>query len=155
MEPQQAIILGVIQGLTEFLPVSSSGHLVIFQNFFGLTEPEVLFDIFLHLGTLTAVCIVFITEIRSIILAIWCFPRLLRASKSISQLLDKNQEIKMAVLIVIGSIPTAGVGLILERASGQIFGSVGLVGGMLLVTGLLLWFTRRLQDRRRCGRMHP
>jgi undecaprenyl-diphosphatase len=55
----ETILLGIIQGLTEFLPVSSSGHLVIFENLLGFKEPEILFDASLHLGTLLAVCIFF------------------------------------------------------------------------------------------------
>ncbi|MBU1163782.1 MAG: undecaprenyl-diphosphate phosphatase, partial [Proteobacteria bacterium] len=50
MESLQSVMLGIIQGLTEFLPVSSSGHLVLLQNLFGITEPELLFDISLHVG---------------------------------------------------------------------------------------------------------
>ena len=59
MEVHDAALLGVIQGLTEFLPVSSSGHLVLFQNLFGLTEPEIYFDISVHVGTLAAICVFF------------------------------------------------------------------------------------------------
>ncbi|WP_172683960.1 undecaprenyl-diphosphate phosphatase [Desulfosarcina cetonica] len=59
MNTIEAIVLGTVQGLTEFLPVSSSGHLVLFQNLFGLKDPELLFDISLHVGTLLAVLIVF------------------------------------------------------------------------------------------------
>ena len=61
-----AILLGIVQGLTEFLPISSSGHLVLFQNVLGFSEPEVFFDICLHVGTLMAVCIVFFHQIRLI-----------------------------------------------------------------------------------------
>ena len=75
MEPLQAIVLGIIQGLTEFLPVSSSGHLVIFQYLFGLKEPELFFDICVHLGTLMAVIIVFRKEMRLLTLS---FGRLLK-----------------------------------------------------------------------------
>ena len=59
----QAIISGIVQGIAEFLPISSSGHLVILHKLMGLKEPEILFDIFLHLGTLAAVFIVFGREI--------------------------------------------------------------------------------------------
>ncbi len=62
----KSIILGVVQGLTEFLPVSSSGHLVILQNFMGLTEGNVTFDIFLHLATLLAVCWVYRDDLKAI-----------------------------------------------------------------------------------------
>lgn len=58
MDVEQAVLLGVLQGITEFLPVSSSGHLVLAQRFLGFEEPQLLFDIFLHCGTLAAVCVV-------------------------------------------------------------------------------------------------
>ena len=55
----EAIVLGAVQGLTEFLPVSSSGHLAIFQHFFGLNDNNLFFNVMLHVGTLTAVCAVY------------------------------------------------------------------------------------------------
>jgi len=70
MDPIEAIILGIIQGLTEFLPVSSSGHLVLFQQLFGLKEAELFFDVCVHLGTLVAVIVVFHREIQNIIAAL-------------------------------------------------------------------------------------
>ena len=78
MNTIEAIVLGAVQGLTEFLPVSSSGHLVLFQNLFGLTEPELLFDICLHVGTLLAVMIVFHREILEILLALVQLPSRMR-----------------------------------------------------------------------------
>ncbi|MGD2185225.1 MAG: undecaprenyl-diphosphate phosphatase, partial [Desulfobacterales bacterium] len=70
MTALEAIILGIIQGLTEFLPVSSSGHLVLFQQLLGLKEAELFFDVGVHLGTLVAVVIVFRQEIIKILLAL-------------------------------------------------------------------------------------
>ena len=66
MSLTQALLLGFIQGLTEFLPVSSSGHLVIFQNLFGLKEPNLFFDVARHFGTLLAILIVLRQEISSL-----------------------------------------------------------------------------------------
>ena len=66
----QAMFLGVIQGITEFLPVSSSGHLSVFQNFFNMTTPEdggMLFDVLLHLGTLVSVCLAYRRDLRTLI----------------------------------------------------------------------------------------
>ena len=70
MNSTEAILLGIIQGLTEFLPVSSSGHLVLFQQLFGLREAELFFDVCVHLGTLVAVIAVFHREIQNIIAAL-------------------------------------------------------------------------------------
>lgn len=142
MDPLQAIVLGIIQGLTEFLPVSSSGHLVIFQSLFGLKEPELLFNISVHIGTLVAIFGIFFKEIRSIILTMVRFPRLMISSGSISGLFTENKDIRIAGLIVIGSCPTALLGIFFNKIADQVFASVGIVGIMLLVTGSILWLTR-------------
>jgi|LGVF01.1.fsa_nt_gb undecaprenyl-diphosphatase len=144
MESLQSVMLGIIQGLTEFLPVSSSGHLVLLQNLFGIREPELLFDISLHIGTLIAIFIVFYREIRSILQTLLRLPALIKSSGSLKSLFADNEEIRIAALIVIGSIPTAILGILFHKITDQIFGSVWIVGVMLLVTGTLLWFTRRI-----------
>ena len=144
MDAYQAVLLGIIQGLTEFLPVSSSGHLVLLQNLFGIKEPELFFDISLHMGTLLAVCFVFFPEIKAILLALIRLPVLLKTSKGITYLLRENREIRMAALIVGGSIPTAILGILFHEMADQLFGTVWIVGAMLLVTGTLLWLTRRI-----------
>ena len=144
MEPLQSVILGIIQGLTEFLPVSSSGHLVLLQNLFGITEPELLFDISLHVGTLIAIFIVFYREIRNILQTLLRLPALIKSSESLKSLFADNEEIRIATLIIVGSIPTAILGLLFHKIVDQIFGSVWIVGIMLLVTGTLLWFTRKM-----------
>ncbi|MFC1815224.1 undecaprenyl-diphosphate phosphatase [Thermodesulfobacteriota bacterium] len=144
MEPLQAVLLGLIQGLTEFLPVSSSGHLVLLQNFFGMKEPEILFDISLHIGTLIAVCIVFFQEIFVILQTLVRLPRLLKVSVSLKQLYKDNEAVRLAVLIVMGSIPTALLGLVLHKVADKLFGTVWIVGMMLLATGALLWITRQI-----------
>ena len=142
MEPLQAIALGIIQGLTEFLPVSSSGHLVLLQNLFGLTQPELLFDICLHIGTLFAVCIVFFQEIRSVLVTLLHLPGLTKSHGGLKPLLSENGDVRMALLIVAGSIPTAVLGILFHKIADLIFGAVWIVGIMLLVTGTILWFTR-------------
>jgi undecaprenyl-diphosphatase len=138
----EAIALGAIQGLTEFLPVSSSGHLVLFQNLFGLKEPELLFDICLHVGTLAAVLIVFYREILDILTALVQIPGRLRSAGGIANLLAGDRSIRMALLIVVGSIPTAIIGLLFKEITDRLFGSLTIVGCMLLITGTLLWLTR-------------
>ena len=145
MESLQSVMLGIIQGLTEFLPVSSSGHLVLLQNLFGIREPELLFDISLHIGTLIAIFIVFYREIRSILQTLLRLPALIKSPGRLKSLFADNEEIRISALIIIGSIPTAILGILFHKITDQIFGSVWIVGVMLLVTGTLLWFTRQIR----------
>lgn len=112
----QAIILGIVQGITEFFPVSSKGHLVIVQGLFGMKEPKLAFDIFLHLGTLLAVVIYFRNDIR------WLF--------------GKNR--KELYYIIIASIPTFIVGFFFKDMIEQYFGMPRVTGYMMLVTGAYL-----------------
>ncbi len=146
MELYQAVILGLIQGLTEFLPVSSSGHLVIFQRIFGLMEPEIFFDICLHVGTLVAVVVYFRKDLYSIISTLlikgW---KLLKKETTIASAWQ-DPDIKMAVFIIIGLVPTGIAGLLIDRIADVLFTSVFITGIMLLVTGTILWPTRRFQE---------
>ena len=152
MDPIEAIILGIIQGLTEFLPVSSSGHLVLFQQLFGLKEAELFFDVCAHLGTLAAVIVVFHREIQNIIAALLRLVSLARQKKTIWQQVESDPELKMALLIVIGSIPTAVLGLMFQSIADRLFSSSFFTGLMLMVTGLLLWLTRRAEpDNKAAG----
>lgn len=144
MTPFQAIILGTVQGLTEFLPVSSSGHLVLGQHLFGLKTPELLFDVAVHVGTLVAVCIYFFKDIADIVAA---------GGKRLGNLLKKNTdlvpfspELRLGMMILVGSVPTAIIGMLLHGMVDVLFTSVLLVGLMLIVTGVWMWFTRGLRS---------
>ena len=138
----EAIILGIIQGLTEFLPVSSSGHLVLFQHLLGLKEAELFFDVCVHLGTLLAVIVVFRQEIKNIILALMRFVSSSASKKTVLQKIESDPDLKMAFLIVIGSIPTAVLGFLFHGIADRLFSSAFIAGLMLMLTGLLLWITR-------------
>jgi len=131
----QAIFLGVVQGLTEFLPVSSSGHLVFFQSVFGLTEPQLAFDVMLHLGTLLAVIVYFRADVIRILLGTWAWVRWRRGGEA-------EAEAKLLLWIVVASIPTGLMGVLLKDWFESLFSMPKTVGLMLLVTGLLLWLTR-------------
>ncbi|MCP3874991.1 MAG: undecaprenyl-diphosphate phosphatase [Desulfobacteraceae bacterium] len=142
MELYQGIILGILQGLTEFLPVSSSGHLVLGQLFFGITESQLIFDISVHVGTLLAIVVVYASDIRAILVSV--FGCLLKALsfKPITHLLKEDQNLKLAMFIIIGSIPTAAIGLFLKQFEHVLFSSPVLVGFMLILTGTILWLSR-------------
>lgn len=142
MDAAQAFALGILQGLTEFLPVSSSGHLVLLQNLFGFEEPELLFDICLHIGTLAAVCVIFYRDIVELLRTLFRLPSLSSAHGGFWSLLAEHPEARMIALIVVGNVPTVALGLLFHQVIDTIFGSVLIVGGMMLVTGTILWMTR-------------
>ena len=135
MSPLQALILGVIQGLTEFLPVSSSGHLVMAQQLMGLRLPGVTFEVCLHFGTLVAVLIVFRPEITQIILAL---------GSLIGKGPDRRTgDLSLLLLMVIGSLPAGVVGILFSDQVGNLFERPEVVGWALLATGGLLWLSDR------------
>jgi undecaprenyl-diphosphatase len=129
----QVILLGIIQGLTEFLPVSSSGHLVFFQSLFGMKEPQIFFDVMLHLGTLLAVVVFFRTDI-------W---KIAQGLGAILKKRHKNSpQVKLFLLIIIATLPTGLMGILFKGWFESLFSKPKVVGGMLLITGSVLWFTR-------------
>jgi len=138
----EAIVLGIIQGLTEFLPISSSGHLVIFQNVFGLKEPDLFFDVSLHFGTLCAILIVFRREVFALTRGVTLFA--FYSLKGVQSKADEECRAmaRLSGLIVVGLIPTALLGFFLRDLFTLFFGSLTAVGLLLVVTGTLLWFTR-------------
>lgn len=146
MNPFEAILLGAVQGLTEFLPISSSGHLVLFQHLLGFRQPEILFDVCLHVGTLAAICVVFFKEIKQMLITLLNLPARSRAAGGLKKLYMTDEAVRMAALICLGSLPTALLGLLFHQFVDRLFASVAMVGVMLLVTGCLLWLTRRLDQ---------
>lgn len=142
MDPLHAVVLGAIQGLTEFLPVSSSGHLVIAQHLFGLKEPEILFDVGVHLGTLVAVLFYFRRDLIAILGALVRYGGKLFSVGVMRTAMETDVDLKMAWLIIVGSVPTAIIGLLMQKVADRLFGSMLLAGCMLLITGVLLFLTR-------------
>src|SRR4030042_445914 len=128
MDFLQAIFLGLVQGLTEWLPVSSSGHLVIAQNLMGLEVP-VAFDIALHAGTLLAVFVFFRKDILMLL-------------KSLRKPSLKNPDFRLLFYVILGTIPTAIIGLAFLEFFESLFLSTKAVGLGLLITGVLLLLSR-------------
>ena len=142
MDLIQAVILGAVQGLSEFLPISSSGHLVLCQHLWGFKQADVIFNISVHVGTLCAVMFFFHADISKLI------KTMLKAVLALCQrdfvFFQDNREIKLLLLLIIGSIPTAVIGLLLKPMMEQIFSSTILVSVCLLITGTILWWTKFL-----------
>ena len=135
-----SVVLGVIQGLTEFLPISSSGHLAIVQRYLGLEAagPQMLlFDVLAHFGTLIAVLIVFAGPVKR-------FVRRLVGELDQS-LYSKRYAWRLLTLVVAATIPTAVIGLALRDRFEAAFGCPDLIGIALLVTGVLLAATARVK----------
>lgn len=127
-----ALLLGIIQGLTEFLPVSSSGHLVLFGKIFPVVGDQVLFDLVVHLGTLVPVLFVY----REDILA------MLRAPFQERGPLSERPNTRLALLVILGTVPTGIIGVAFKDAFEVLFSGVGTLGITFALTGLLLLSTR-------------
>ena len=128
--------LGILQGLTEFLPVSSSGHLVILQSWLpGFQEPGVLFHATVHLATLGAVLVYFRRDVVALGGAVF------RPSRA------DPATVRLLWLVVVGTVPTALIGFFLKEMLEGLFASVPTAASMLLVTGALLLATDRARER--------
>jgi len=137
----EAIGLGVLQGATEFLPVSSSGHLRIAGALFGQEEPDLLFDIILHLGTLLAVIVVYRKDLVGILAGIHEGVTKALRGGGLSGLFGPEGT-RLAALIVLATLPTAIIGKFLNDLVDSPFFSLPVVGGLLLVNGALLLSSR-------------
>jgi undecaprenyl-diphosphatase len=135
-----AVLLAVLQGLTEFLPVSSSGHLVLAQQLLNLHNPQIVsFDIFVHFGTLISVVIVFWNDIIGILRSFF---------KAIKTFVAKEEHKKteyfhLGIAIVIGTIPAGVIGLAFHHQIEEIFfKDLKWVAVNIVITGLILFLTR-------------
>jgi len=122
----EAAILGIVQGLTEFLPISSSGHLVLMQHFLGVKDSGLMFEVLVHFATLLAVIVIYWQDIKGLIERPFQYYNW---------------------LLIIGTIPTAVIGLAFEDVFEKLFSSVEVVGLMLIITGILLLFSEMLSRK--------
>ena len=136
MEALDAIILGVIQGFTEFLPVSSSGHLELGKAILGdnsIPEESLLFTVILHFATALSTIVVFRKDIVEIITSLLKF--------------SWNEQTQFVSKIIISMLPAVMIGLFFEEELESFFGgNIAFVGAMLLVTALLLWLADRSKN---------
>ncbi len=131
----KALIVGIVQGLTEFLPVSSSGHIVIAQEVLGLEHNEqenLIFAIVLHFATALSTIVIFRKDILQIFNGLFQFKQ--------------NDEFRFALKIVLSMIPAALVGVLLKDTLEELFSNLRLVGFMLLVTATLLFIADKARN---------
>ena len=139
----QAVIMGIVQGLTEFLPVSSSGHLIIVPALAGWDDPfitSLAFSVMLHIGTLVALLLYFRADWMRLIPAGFAAIR--------GRSIDGDPDRRLAWLVAVATVPALIVGVLLNGVVEQRFREVGLVALMLVVGGGILWLAERQGSRR-------
>ena len=152
----QSILMGIVQGLSEFLPISSSAHLVFTSNFYKVfkgieivqqSNEEIFFDIMLHLGTLIAVLIFFRKEVVEIAKALWkytfCHSELVSESSKC-----EADKAKLGLFIIVGTIITIALALPLNDFAQHLVYHPAIVGGLLIITGGTLFLSEYLSKKR-------
>ncbi len=131
-----ALLLGILQGFTEFLPVSSSGHLVLAQKLLpGFSQPGVLFDVTIHLGTLVAVCLYFRKDLWGLLVSV--LPGAEAGADTVA-----NR--RLLWLLFLGSLPTVVLGLLFRKQFEAMFDDIVGAGVWFIITGVLLFITDRV-----------
>jgi undecaprenyl-diphosphatase len=141
----EAVVLGIVQGVTEFLPISSSGHLVLGELLLKIKLDDVSFEVFVHLGTFFSVVIVFRHTIWSVLKALWVG---ITPSAGAHRLGGQSEDLRLLWLILVGSVPAGAAGLLFKSQIERSFTSPVLVAIMLLVTGTVLFLTTFFQSPR-------
>jgi undecaprenyl-diphosphatase len=134
----QALVLGIVQGLAELLPISSSAHLALAPYFFGWKDPGLAFDVALHAGTLLALSWYFRDEWRRMFISAWRISRTRR--------IDGIDD-RLLVYLIIATIPGAIAGLLLDDYAETVFRSPAIMGTTLIVMGIVLWAVDRWSAR--------
>jgi undecaprenyl-diphosphatase len=134
MDPLQAALLGFIQGVTEWLPISSTGHLRITEQLLGLTLP-LLFDITLHVGTLAVILFFFRKDVKNI------FAALAKGD-------FKSENGKLIPLIIVGTVPTAIIGVVFSNTIETVFSGFLPIAGAFLICGVVLYISKTGRDQK-------
>ena len=144
----EATILGLVQGLAEFLPISSSGHLALLQSWFKIDESKVLlFTVLLHVGTLISVFIVYWKDIWELIVELVLTIRDLCTGKGLR--MEERPVRKLGVMIIVATIPTAIIGFAFGDFFDSLYTSVLPIGIGLIITGFLLVFAEKINTGNR------
>jgi len=144
MELIDSFLLGLIQGLTEFLPISSSGHLVLGEALIGDNlDKSITFEVVVHFGTLCSIVIYYRKKLADMLTSLW---QLVKSPSQGKELYERDDNVKLSGFILLSMIPALIVGLTLKDQIENIFLNPLMVSFMLLVTGTILYFTRFRMD---------
>ena len=147
MDIFQAIIIGLVQGLTEFLPVSSSAHLIFAQQALGVGDVGLAFDVLMHVGTLVAVIVYFFNDIVNMIKGFLLSLVDLKDGNFIREI-KKDPYKKLAWLTILATIPVGVVGVLFNDIIESMFQGLTIPAFLLLVTGCLLYVSQRMNTGR-------
>ena len=147
MDIFQAIIIGLVQGLTEFLPVSSSAHLIFAQQALGLSDVGLAFDVLMHVGTLVAVIVYFFNDIVNMIKGFLLSLVDLKNGNFMGEI-KKDPYKKLAWLTILATIPVGVVGVLFNDIIESMFKGLTIPAFLLLVTGCLLYASQRMNSGR-------
>ena len=137
MTKWDAFLLGIVQGATEFLPVSSSGHLVIVQSLLSVNVEGVAFEVIVHLGTLVSILLVYFSRINEL---------------TVGVLRNDRRSLSYAGLLFVATIPAGLIGILAKEPIELLFDAPAVPGIALLVTGVVLWSSRSAIGRQRVTR---
>lgn len=141
----EAIVLGLVQGLSEFLPISSSGHLALLENLFEIKEESVLFfAVLLHIGTLVSIFIVYHEGIYALIKELGLLFKDIFSGKGLR--IEERPIRKLGIMIIVSSIPTAIMGLLFSNFIDKVFGSLIVISICWIITGFILFFSEKLKS---------
>ncbi|KGF08942.1 hypothetical protein HMPREF1635_05330 [Clostridiales bacterium S5-A14a] len=141
----EAIVLGLVQGLSEFLPISSSGHLALLENLFEIKEESVLFfAVLLHIGTLLSIFIVYHEDIYALIKELGLLFKDIFSGKGLR--IEERPIRKLGIMIIVSSIPTAIMGLLFSNFIDKVFGSLIVISICWIITGFVLFFSEKLKS---------
>ena len=134
----QSIILGLVQGLSEFLPISSSGHLAVFQHFMHIHEEDVLtFTVMLHFGTLLSIFAAYWKDIVALVKELFFTIKDICTGKGIQ--MNKNETRRLGVMIIIATIPAALAGILFKDFFDSLYSNMSFIGIGLIITGTCLF----------------
>lgn len=144
----EAIVLGLVQGLSEFLPISSSGHLAVLQSLFEINEDKVIFfAVLLHIGTLVSIFVVYHKDIYALIKELFLLFKDIFTGKGLR--IEERPIRKLGIMIIVSSIPTAIMGLLFSDYIDKIFGSLTVIAICWIITGFILLFSEKLKNNKK------